>query len=312
MGDWDGLLHANLNIFAQDEDDVGSSEAAEKLSRTKAMIEWMLQCRVNLCSLSFQAGFHEVPILIKTLERCGTGQLTKMCARLDTVSALMELANEIQDTYGDRQRQKPLHDAIAANCPKLADLSMSVAFPTSPLDFSVAISQSLFSLPTITKLKIHLDFVAFQPRRVVQYETRAFSILIKDLCGLRDLEDGEYVSRSPDNDPVRYLIESDCLERLDASSLSKRGFTACKCPNLEEYKCRGNRNGVVPRISRADYLQLQRMRSQFSGFFNARTGSGESFEKGSFDIPFMEVPDSCRITLSGFLRSDWLSVKFSI
>jgi hypothetical protein len=164
LQEWSGLLHAFLNYFGW-----------EKRHLTMPMIRWMFRYRIHLGSLGFDAELADIPLLCTILERCHADRLTKMNAWVNRNGMESSVTSSLQMTSRPKEvidlvnentvlpwmfppkhctDLKDLHNLIAAKCPSLLDLGVSLTLPASTHVYTEYISQDLFSMSTIKVLRL--------------------------------------------------------------------------------------------------------------------------------------------------------------
>ena len=193
--------------------------------------------------------------------------------------------------------QKSLHDAIAEHCPNLAELAVAVTLPSTSPGYSEYISEAMFSMPSITKLKISLGYHGADPNAINEprrMDGLVITKLIRHLSGLRHLEIATSWSSGVRLFYCRrYHIASETLQSLKTIGLGKRVFVSCKCPNLSQFICDGSLhgNGTRPLLSSEQYATISR-------HINEEEKLVVPF--GAFFVPNFEAPDTCEMMLENF------------
>ena len=305
MPQWLGLLDANLDRYW-------------KASERKKVLDWLIRTKVRLGSLSFNVALFELLFIRDLLEACDTTHLFKMRAYLN-VGRCLKMSSHQYETLvipdlidlcdnavlGElpseplvvvyANHQKILHDSIAKNCPNLAVLSLTLTLPPLSSRDAPYISNDLFSMPSIRKLKISLGyhdyFKGWRIGSVEARDTSIFTKLIKKLDNIRELEiaTNESSARSSHllQPSTTYDIESTSLQSLGTFGLWKGIFVSCHCPQLQYFCCNGSfyGNGVrkPPEGFATDDIIEQR---------EDRVVVRHSVE----NFPSFRVPRSCRMT----------------
>jgi len=300
--------------------------------------QWLVKHNLVIGSLKFDAELEDLPLLVQLLTECDTTKLANVRAYVDKsyrrwsykasewISAayharacqghFVNLTNGSQDISFEckakylgvpvcTMTQKDFHDILAAQCPNLATLSLTVSMPVrqDQVRCSEYLSSALFSLSSITNLEVGLC-CHLSARGSWPINGTVFYKMIKNLTSLTKLS----IKTSKSNSCVhgrRFLIMSPTLKILDTTGLGKHVWVSClECPKLERFKCNGAAygNGTRPLFTGDDLVNMDSFEESFVKDGDLKVNAGR------VDFAGLDVPDTCECILRDFcsFKTDWI------
>jgi hypothetical protein len=282
-------------------------------SRVIPCIFWLTKYRLSLGSLKFTAELADIPLLDRLLTECQTDHLTIVKAYLgekDRSSTFDDFSPWISEAYqfyyglpqeidltggidlsvsqaekaralgipAELHSQRYFQDIMASLCPNITDLAINLTIQPGRWITSENASTLLFSMPTISKLK--LSFGVSCRGQSLPFDGMFISKVIKNLTVLRELT---LATRSAQElYSNRFHVESPTLRILDVQGLTKHVWISCKCPRLERFLCKGGLYGNGSRP--ASHPPEQTIHNSSSGIY---------LYAGAVPFGGLEIPNDC-------------------